>query len=58
MSVVGAVYFHWKTNPEWYDYDENEKPYLTDKVPKEARESFEKYLDLKEREKETGLKII
>ena len=58
MSVVGAVYFHWKTNPEWYDYDENEKPYLTDKAPKEARESFEKYLDLKEREKETGLKII
>ncbi|MGN0536605.1 MAG: hypothetical protein ACI4M3_01340 [Acutalibacteraceae bacterium] len=58
MSVRGTVYLYWKTNPEWYDYDENEKEYLTDKAPKEAKESFEKYLALRQKEKETGTKIF
>lgn len=31
----------WKHNPEWYDYDENDEPYLTDKATEEAKESFE-----------------
>ena len=48
----------WKSNPEWYDYDENEEPYLTEKAPPEARKTFEKYLEVKRREKETGVKII
>lgn len=48
----------WMSNPEWYDYDENEEPFLTEKAPIEAQESFEKYLDAVKREKETGVKII
>lgn len=58
MSVKGTTYLYWKTNPEWYDYDENEKEYLTDKAPKEAKESFKKYLTLRQKEKETGIKIF
>ena len=58
MSVKATTYLYWKLNLEWYDYDENEHEYLTDKAPKEARESFEKYLALRQREKETGIKIL
>ena len=58
MSAKGREYLYWFTNSEWYDYDENEKPYLTDKAPKEARESFKRYLEVKQREKETGIKIF
>lgn len=33
-------------NPEWYYYDESEGRYkLTDKAPKEAVESYEKYYE-------------
>lgn len=32
---------YWMTNPDWYDYDENEEPYLTDTAPPEAHKSFE-----------------
>lgn len=56
--IKGDVYLYWKKNPEWYDYDENEKPYLTDKAPDKAKQAFEKYLQLKQKEKETGIKII
>lgn len=46
-----ALDLYWKTNPEWYDYaneeeydDEFAEPYLTDKAPEEARESFNRYM--------------
>lgn len=39
---------YWATNPDWYDYtddeDPNAKPFLTDKAPPEAVESFKRYL--------------
>lgn len=54
----GDIYLYWFTNTEWYDYDENEKPYLTEKAPEKAKESFEEYLKLKEREKKTNIKIL
>ena len=57
MSMLGNIMF-WATNPEWYDYDEKEEPYLTEKAPEEAKGSFKKYLDVKKREKETGVKIM
>ena len=56
--VRGEVYLYWMTNSEWYDYDENEQPYLTDKAPEKARESFKKYLELKERQEKSGVRII
>ena len=56
--VRGEVYLYWMTNPDWYDYDENENPYLTEKAPEKAKESFERYLDLKRREEETKCKIM
>ena len=45
---------YWKTNPEWYDYtdDEDAVPYLTEAAPPEARESFARYLEEKKRHKE------
>lgn len=39
--IYNPKMFLWRSNPEWYDYDENEEPYLTDKAPEEAKESFE-----------------
>lgn len=56
--VKGDAYLYWMTNSDWYDYDENEKPYLTDKAPEKAKVSFEKYLALKKREKESGIRIM
>ncbi|MCM1507120.1 MAG: hypothetical protein NC177_08315 [Ruminococcus flavefaciens] len=56
--VRGEIYLYWITNLDWYDYDENEKPYLTEKAPEKARESFRKYIELKEKEKRTGVRII
>ena len=51
-------YLYWKTNPEWYDYDNNEQPYLTEKAPEKAQESFKNYLELVERQKQTDIKFI
>lgn len=34
----------WKSNPEWYDYDDNLFPVLTDKAPEEAKVSYQNYL--------------
>ncbi|MBR6242746.1 MAG: hypothetical protein IKQ90_04540 [Ruminococcus sp.] len=51
-------YLFWGTNPDWYDYDENEQPYLTDKAPEEARESFKRYMELIERQKKTQVRFI
>lgn len=56
--VKCEVYLYWKQNPEWYDYDENENPYLTEEAPEKAKKSFEKYLELKDREKKTGIKTL
>jgi hypothetical protein len=56
--VRGELYLYWFTNPEWYDYDKDEKPYLTEKAPEKAKESFKKYLELKENEQRTGIRII
>jgi hypothetical protein len=56
--VKGEVYLYWMTNSDWYDYDENETPFLTDKAPEKARIAFEKYLELKKQEKITGTRII
>ena len=51
MIANAHQFLYWKTNPDWYDYDENEQPYLTDKAPEEAKESFKKYLELVEKQK-------
>ena len=44
---------YWKTNPDWYDYtddeDPNAEPYLTEKAPPEAVASFNHYLEQKKR---------
>lgn len=38
--------YQWMDNDEWFDYDENDFPYLTDKAPEEARKSFEIWLGI------------
>ena len=51
--MTGGPFKHfWLTNPEWYDCDENNRPFLTDAAPEKARESFKVYLEwIEEREK-------
>ena len=48
---VRSLDLYWKTNPDWYDYTDDEdpdaKPFLTDKAPPEAVESFKRYLEQK-----------
>jgi hypothetical protein len=49
-----AVDLYWKTNPEWYGYPDDwndATPFLTDKAPPEARESFERYMKDREERK-------
>ena len=48
-----ALDLYWKSNPDWYDYtdDEDAKPFLTEKAPAEAKESFERYLKQKQENK-------
>ncbi|MBR6395315.1 MAG: hypothetical protein IKS13_10945 [Ruminococcus sp.] len=59
MVANAHEFLYWKTNPEWYDYDENEQPYLTDKAPLEAREAFKKYLELmKQLENHPDIRIL
>lgn len=42
VTLAEEPYF--MKNKEWYYYDEKEgKLFLTDKAPKEARESYEEY---------------
>lgn len=58
MVANAYKFLFWKTNPDWYDYDENEQPYLTESAPEEAKESFENYLELIERQKDSSVRII
>jgi hypothetical protein len=51
-------YLYWKTNSDWYDYDENENVYLTNKAPKEAIQSFKKYQKIKEIEHNKDIHLI
>ena len=59
--MLGASYFIWRKNKEWYEiYDVNEddgsyKIRLTDKAPPEAVESFEKYQKKKEYAQKNGI---
>ena len=49
MMTADKDLFLWKTNKDWYRFNEETGDFeLTDKAPKEAIESFKK---LKEREK-------
>lgn len=40
---------YWMSNDEWFDFtdDEEAAPYLTEKAPPEARDSFERFLEQK-----------
>lgn len=46
---------YWKTNPDWYDYDENDEPYLTEKAPPEAHESFRLNMEKIKKTEKTGI---
>lgn len=37
----------WKTNREWYYYDEDLNVHIKSSAPDEAKESFKKYLEQK-----------
>lgn len=46
---------YFKSNPEWYDYDEDDMPYLTEKAPPEAVESYEFWKKVFEEHERTGV---
>ena len=46
---------YWMKNPDWYDYDENDEPYLTEKAPPEAHESFRLNMEKIKRTEKTGI---
>lgn len=52
-SKITTTYF--MSNPEWYDYDENEMPYLNDCAPPKARESYENWKEKYEYGMKTGI---
>lgn len=43
MMTVNKFLLYWRSNKEWYKYDNNGNPYLTDKAPEMAKKSFEQY---------------
>ena len=58
MLCNGEKYLYWMENPEWYDYDKDDKVYLTEKAPKKAIESFEEYKKIKEKEKKGNVHLF
>ncbi len=56
--MMTSEILYWKTNPDWFDYDENENPFLTEKATPEAKASFAKYLEAVAKQKETGVHTI
>lgn len=59
--MLGASYFIWHQNEEWYElYDIDEETWeykvrLTDKAPPEAVESFRKWEKICEKAKREGI---
>lgn len=43
MMTTDKSLFLWNKDDSWWDYNEEGDVVLTDRAPKEARESFEKY---------------
>ena len=50
--IYNPKMFYWRKNPDWYDYDENDEPYLTDMAPAEAHESFQIWKEIQKRRAE------
>lgn len=48
-------FFIWRKNREWYYIDNDGMPHLTEKASEEAKKSFEEYMALIEKSKETGI---
>ena len=46
--------FFWQSNKDWYYRKENEACVLQETAPKEAKESYARYLEQKERAKKEG----
>ncbi len=51
--VENGTFF--KRNSEWYYYDENDYPHLTEKTPPEAVESYEYWKKMYERPQKEGI---
>ena len=46
MMSANRFPLYWRTNDAWYDYDENDQPYLTKEAPELAKKSFKEYMEL------------
>ena len=58
MIANPEKYFLWSFDPDWYDFDENDEPYLTENAPGEAKESFKAYHELSNRKENTKATIV
>lgn len=58
MLVNAKKYLLWRTNRDWYDYDENDEPYLTECATEEAKKSYEHYLKVIEEQKKRTERFI
>ena len=55
MSEYVEKVTFFKRNPEWYYYDENDYPHLTEKALPEAVESYEYWKKMYERSQKEGI---
>ena len=37
--------YYWRSNPDWWHWDENMFPVVNDDAPEEAKESYKHYLE-------------
>ena len=50
VSAMVVLDLYWKTNKEWWHRDEKSLcPVLNDNAPKEAKESYARYLEQRKR---------
>ena len=45
----------WMDNPEWFEFDEHDNPYLTEVAPQEAIDSFNACMEQRRLHEETGI---
>ena len=48
-------HLYWASDAAWFDVDEDEKVFLTENAPPEAKESFIAYVELQKKHEETGI---
>lgn len=51
--IIKSTYYY--ENPDWVRYDENGMPYMTEKAPPEAIESYKYWKEMFEKQQQKGV---